>query len=112
MKNLILIILLFVGLFCNAQLQELIGNTWNLEKLVIEGEEHLPPNNAEVNNITLSYVEGEYVFQTNVCSQLFIGAEFANNDSFWATSWYDEFQLCTENVNAEFEFNYLDNSGR
>lgn len=76
---------------------------------MIEGEEHLPPNNAEVNNITLSYVEGEYVFQTNGCSQLFIGAEFANNDSFWATSWYDEFQLCTENVNAEFEFNYLDN---
>ncbi|ADX67045.1 MULTISPECIES: hypothetical protein [Weeksella] len=48
MKKLILITFLIAGLSTKAQQNELIENTWYLEKLVVNEEELLAPNNDEV----------------------------------------------------------------
>ena len=107
MKKILIIAFAVFGYFTKAQQQDLLENTWYLEKLVIGGEEFIPPNNEEVNNVVFEYVEGEYTFHTNVCASIFIGAEFADNDSFWAYSWEENDQYCTDSSNSNFEHRYF-----
>ncbi len=64
MRLFTIITFLSVGLFAKAQQTELIENTWYLEKLVLNGEEFLAPNNEEVSKTIFLCQECES--ETNV----------------------------------------------
>ena len=114
MKKILIIAFAVFGYFIKAQQQDLLENTWYLEKLVIGGEEFIPPNNEEVNNVTFGYVDGNYTFSTTVCAELILGFELLDDNSFWGTANMYINELCTQDENYYFEYNYFDffwNSG-
>lgn len=111
MKNYILLIFLFAGLFAKAQQQELIENTWYLEKLVIEGEELLAPNNDEVSDTKFLCQECEsennVVFFTSVCTEVLLNGSINDNVITLQSGSVNGECSLPENIN--FEGYYLDN---
>ncbi len=64
-----------------AQDPQLFENTWYLEKLVIDGVEHFPPSNDEVNYIALDFFEPNQLV-TTVCDQMNSTVMFIGSDQF------------------------------
>jgi len=60
----------YTNTFYNSAPQELTGNVWYLHNLIIDGNDNIPPNNAELSEITLNFTDGEYTFSTYACSFL------------------------------------------
>lgn len=114
-KLLIIITILLVSFFSKAQQQELIENTWYLEKLVNENHSGpiFPPESDEFNAITLNFVtEGETTyFHTGVCAVIEATiTSFVEGDPAGAI-YYDNYTCCGEDSctntdNADFESEY------
>lgn len=111
MRSFILIILLIVGLITKAQQTELIENTWYLEKLVIEGEELLAPNNEEVSETKFLCQECEsennVVFFTSVCTEVLLNGSINDNVITLQSGFVNGECSLPENIN--FEGYYFDN---
>lgn len=111
MRPFILIIFLIVGLITKAQQTELIENTWYLEKLVLNGEEFLAPNNEEVSETIFLCQECEsetnVVFFTSVCTEVLLNGSINNNILTLQSGFVDGECSLAENIN--FEGYYLDN---
>lgn len=72
MKKVIIVVLVFIGFTINAQQQELIENTWYLEKIGGEDGIFFPPNSDEFDAITLNFTSENQTmyFQTGVCANI------------------------------------------
>ncbi len=109
MKKIILTILLIVGYSIQAQQQELIENTWYLEKIVFGGDEFLTPNNEEVTQVPFFYFEtigDSYSFKTRVCQEVRTGGQITDSHLFFDTSAYNS--NCAIQANTDFQFLYFD----
>ena len=89
-----------------AQDPQLFENTWHLQKLVIDEEEILPPNNSEVNDVIL-YI-GEDYLDTGVCNGLFGTIINADNTSITVDQMSVTLIDCNLQVNAIFGGVYFD----
>jgi|26BtaG_2_1085354.scaffolds.fasta_scaffold00031_26 hypothetical protein len=111
MKNKILFISLFIVYFCNAQQQELIENTWYLDRFVVENETYFPPSNQEVQPTDIILNFEEYVvYAHSGCNML--GGEIVFNDEFYFFDSVDDYwgitlAECYLDENNLFESNYF-----
>ena len=111
MKKILIIALVVFGYFTKAQQQELIENTWYLEKLEIESEVYFPPNNEEVtpNQITAhfttfvvsvssgcNWMEGETIY-----------SEESNQFEIGGDGWEVSLSECGLQENQIFENHYF-----
>lgn len=79
MKKFILIFAITFMAKTHAQDPQLFENTWYLQKVVIDSEEHLPPSNDEVNFVGLNFYESGFNdFFTTVCNN-FTGSLIYDN---------------------------------
>jgi len=112
MKNLILISCFFTtGLLIKAQQQELIENTWYLEKISDEGGTYYPPNSGEFDEITLNFfMEGEIgYFLTGVCANIEADVTSLSDNQIYIDNYTCCGEdSCTEPNNVDFENNYSD----
>ena len=111
MKNIILFFSMFVVLFCHGQQQELIENTWYLDRFVVENETYFPPSNQEVqpNDLVLNFEE-DMIYVHSGCNTL--GGEIVFNDELYTFDsvedyWGITLTECYLDENNLFESNYF-----
>ncbi len=68
MKTLLYFLIFNISAISFAQDPQLFENTWYLQKLIVDGEEYVPPTNGEVEFIPLNIFQD--VFDTVVCLNL------------------------------------------
>ncbi len=109
--KILIIAVLFVGLFTKAQQTELTNNTWYLQKMISSnGTETFAPNNSEVSSIIANF--GETSMTTSVVNQFgaytFPGPHTALTNT---TIMYDEYAYstnpCQITENCTFENSYF-----
>ena len=108
MKKILIIAFAVFGYFTKAQQQELLENTWYLEKLEIEGIEYFTPENNHIDAVSATFY-GETLI-TYVCNELSGGIEFDDiNNAFSNTSdgWSVTMIDCTPLENQIFENHYF-----
>ena len=96
-----------LGLYCvfnYAQDSQLFDYTWYLEKMTIEGEDHFPPQNAELPYIFLTFqqIEDKYTFTSTVCGSFGGIIEF-NEDTFLFLEFGGTLEECGEQENYDYE---------
>jgi hypothetical protein len=107
MKTITLIIfsLIIYSFQSQAQTQELLNNTWYLEKLVIEGEEFFVPD-----DLVIEYAEFYDNFFETQSSCNFLDGEISFNDensNFAILNFSLTLENCFDNGVGEFESYYL-----
>ncbi len=77
-------VLVFMSTFILlAQQDDFVGNTWYLEKLVINGEDHFLPQNEEINESTLEIDSINSVFHIDFCyGGMADGLSFPDDNNF------------------------------
>lgn len=109
MKKIIPMILFIAAYSIEAQQQELLENTWYLEKIIFEGDEFFTPNNEEVSQVPFFHFEttgDSYIFKTTVCQEVRTGGLITDSHIFFDTSAYDS--NCDIQENTDFQFLYFD----
>jgi len=106
-KNIkILFLILFTSLSVYAQDPQLLENDWHLQKVVVDGEEYLPPlPNAEIQSILTIY--GADGFLTSMCNDLSGPVTYTNQDFIFTEALTITLGSCNLNVNYEFEQLYF-----
>lgn len=109
MKFYISFLLGFYCIFNYAQDSQLFDYTWYLEKMIIEGEDYFPPQNAELHSISLIFqqIEDEYAFTSTVCVSFGGFIEF-NADTFLFLEFGGTLEECGEQENYNYENLYKD----
>lgn len=93
-----------------AQQEDFVSNTWYLEKLIIEGEDYISPQNQEVNQSTLTIDSDNSVFYINFCyggmaeGLSFSGENYFTIDIFVAPAMSCEIQENSYYQNLYFDF--------
>lgn len=107
MKNFILIIFLIVGIFSNAQQQELIGKTWSFQKLILDDVEYFKPVNEEFPaNAHLSfYFDNESFIGESIVNGYSLENLMLNNDQVYFQNFHHTFIECNINENNTFNQN-------
>ncbi|PNQ73346.1 hypothetical protein C1T31_07455 [Hanstruepera neustonica] len=80
MKKLLLIFICFISVKSFAQDPQLDDNTWYLYNVIVNGEDHIPPVNVEVTDITLDFFDGQD-FHSVVCNDFFGTLNFDDAES-------------------------------
>jgi hypothetical protein len=113
MKTLSLIIfcLFLISLQLKAQSEELLDNTWYLEKVVIGNVDYFVPDNEEINQVSLDF-ETDFIYTIPMPSGCFsyIGGIFFQNNtnSFSSDGASPSFLECSLEENVEFYRKYID----
>ncbi len=109
MKNIYLLFYLLIAILLNGQQQELLGNNWYLNKLIINGNDYVPPNNSELENIPTNFYE-DYMTST-VVNSIEGYAQFIDIPYTDTTIHFDEFTTgiedCEFEENCNFETGYF-----
>lgn len=107
MKNLLLIIFLMVGIFTSAQQQELIGNTWSFQKLILDDVEYFKPVNEEfpVNAHLSFYFDNESFIGESIVNGYSLENLTLNNDQVYFENFHHTFIECNINENNTFNQN-------
>jgi len=80
MKTILYIFLFNLCAVCFAQDPQLFENTWYLQRIIIDGQDHLPPVNSEVDHVTLNI--GTDFIVTIVCESISGPILVIENDFF------------------------------
>lgn len=104
MKNIILTTFIFIALFAKAQQDELIENTWYLQKIIIDESEYITPINEEVNEVTIDFYNS--YFSTGVCNGLWGDIQYHSSGQSFTLSNVDV-TLMECNLSDNFEFEQL-----
>jgi hypothetical protein len=113
MKTITLIIfsLIIYSFQGQAQTQELLDNTWYLEKVVIDEVEYLTPSNDEINQVILDF-DTDFINTYPAPSECFafLGSiDFNNNNSSFSNSDASpSFPECNQEENSNFYVYYID----
>ena len=108
MKHYLATFLILLGFYTKAQQQELIDNTWYLEKVVIEGEEYFTPNNEEVNKVLATFYNYDRdLFMTNVCGGIDANLIHESQNTFTLNSLSATLIHCGDTDNRYFEQLYF-----
>ncbi|RDK88318.1 T9SS type A sorting domain-containing protein [Marinirhabdus gelatinilytica] len=88
---------------------DLINNQWHLEKIVVSGEEIVPPVNEELPNVLLFFEDSGtgLNFWSFVCNVLNGVPEFSGGDSFSFSELYQSLGGCDDPTNTPFELQYF-----
>ncbi len=109
-------VLVFMSTFILlAQQDDFVGNTWYLEKLVINGEDHFLPQNEEINESTLEIDSINSVFHIDFCyGGMADGLSFPDDNNFTIDNFYAPAMACEITENNYYQglyFNFIwDNS--
>lgn len=80
MKSLLYILIFHFSAISFAQDPEIFENTWYLQRIIIDGQDHLPPVNSEVDHVTLNI--GMDFIVTIVCGSISGPILVIENDFF------------------------------
>ena len=109
--TLILFCFLFNSFQSQAQTQELLDNTWYLEKVVIDEVEYLTPSNDEINQVILDF-DTDFIntYPAPSACFAFLGSiDFNNNNSSFSNSDASpSFPECNQEENSNFYVYYID----
>lgn len=111
MKSFIVLILVLISSKIVAQNPMLIDRTWTLDKMISSvGENILPPNNDELENITMNFYQEDFMITDAVGTLTSFGV-FSGDPITDTQLNYDEFSLettdCEHTENCEFEEYYF-----
>ncbi len=115
-SKLLYAVLFFMSTFILfAQQDEFMGNTWYLEKLVINGEDHFLPQNEEINESILEIDSINSVFHIDFCyGAMADGLFFSDDNNFTIDNFYSPAMACEITENNYYQglyFNFFwDNS--
>ncbi|AFL80477.1 hypothetical protein Aeqsu_0976 [Aequorivita sublithincola DSM 14238] len=82
MKTLLYILIFNLSAISFAQDPQLFENGWYLQKLIINGQDYFPPNNSEIQDVTLGILENPYYIRTLACSSIASEISVIDNESF------------------------------
>ena len=106
MKNFILLTFIFIGLFTKAQQEELIENSWYLQKIIMDENEYITPINEEVSEVPFQFYSSS--FTTGVCNGFGGDIQYhVTEQSFTLSDISMTLMDCELNENAEFESLYF-----
>lgn len=98
--------------FISAQDLRLFANTWHLTKIVENGIEYFPPNNAEVPKITLTFNPQDSFLTTGGCNELSGSLTFENNLTDFVLNYHViTLSLCNLETYEPHYFSVFDNGG-
>ncbi|WP_094745965.1 T9SS type A sorting domain-containing protein [Vaginella massiliensis] len=111
MKNFIIFILVLISTKIVAQNPLLFDRTWTLDKMISSvGENILPPNNDELESITMNFYQEDYMITdavgTLTCYGVFEGNPI-NDTQINYDEFYSETTDCEYTENCEFEEYYF-----
>lgn len=85
-KKILLIFIICLSFKGFSQDPQLDDNTWYLESVIINGEDHIAPVNAEITEITLDFFGAIYDFLSEMCNGLNASLSFDDNNSSFTIS--------------------------
>lgn len=107
MKTILYILILNIVTISFAQNPQLFENDWYLQKLVINNEDYYPPNNNEIQEISLKFAENPPYINTEVCSGIASVIDVIDNESFHVPGFAIIDIECSLQESAEFENYYF-----
>lgn len=106
MKQLYLILTILIFQTSNAQDPRLFENDWYLQKVIVDGNDNIPPSNYEVPYITILLLENDFFVNTHVCNYL-EGDLIYDSSQFTFNNWTVTLGGCVVGENTDFEQLYL-----
>ena len=92
-----------------GQPNSLFDHSWELNKLIIDGQEFEPPESEFIASVTLQIQADSPHFHTQVCNQAFSTLRFDGDSVFAFTeNMYETLIVCVEENLQPFENRYLD----
>ncbi|WP_104736236.1 T9SS type A sorting domain-containing protein [Hanstruepera ponticola] len=108
MNKFLLALLFLISFKGFTQAPELDDNTWYLQNVIINGEDNIPPVNAEITDITLDFLIEPYDFNSEMCNSLTGNLSFDDSSSsFTFTELYQTLSTCGLTENSVYESMYF-----
>ncbi|WP_223033126.1 T9SS type A sorting domain-containing protein [Hanstruepera marina] len=108
MKRIILLVFVFLSFYSFSQNPELDDNTWYLQNVVIDCDDHLAPVNEEISEVTLDFFIAPFDFHSNMCNSLTADIEFNDaNSTFMLSNIFQTFATCGLAENSIYEQMYF-----
>ena len=108
MKKLLFTVIILMTFKGYSQDPELDDHTWYLQNVIINGEDHFAPVNAEITDITLDFLSEDYDFNTQMCNNLIGSLNFDDGvPSFTFTDINQTLVVCGITENSVYEQQYF-----
>lgn len=109
MKTFLYILLVGIGIKASAQDPRLFENTWYLHKVILDGTDHFPPSNSEIETVDLVFVDhpNYYSMATDICSMISADVNNINNQVIDIAVFYIINGNCTLPETLAFEDLYF-----
>ncbi len=103
-----IIISLFLALLVYAQQEELISNTWYLQKVIVDDVEHFQPFNEESENLVEASFANNMFYSVAVCNDILSDPfTYISETNFSTNGFGVTLADCSEQVNTDFESRYF-----